>query len=50
MSHMRNIPNVTAELFAKFQISFYNSPEDAVIKAVGIEWLIDLRDNIKRYL
>jgi predicted ATP-dependent Lon-type protease len=25
-------------LFAKFQTSFYSSPEDAVIKALGIEW------------
>ena len=26
-----------ADLFAKFQISFYSSPEDAAIKALSIE-------------
>lgn len=37
MSSAGDIPSVPAELFAKFQISFYSSPEDAVIKALGIE-------------
>jgi len=37
MSSAADIPSVPSELFAKFQISFYSSPEDAVIKALGIE-------------
>ncbi len=37
MSSAVDIASVPSELFAKFQISFYNSPEDAVIKAMGIE-------------
>lgn len=37
MSSAGDIPSVPAELFAKFQISFYSSPEDAVVKAIGIE-------------
>jgi ATP-dependent Lon protease len=32
-----DIPTVPADLFAKFQTSFYSSPEDAVVKALGIE-------------
>jgi len=32
-----DIPTVPAELFAKFQTSFYSSPEDAVVKALGME-------------
>ncbi|WP_027629934.1 hypothetical protein [Ruminiclostridium cellobioparum] len=28
---------VPADLFAKFQTSFYTTPEDAVFKALGIE-------------
>lgn len=32
-----DIPTVPADLFAKFQTSFYSSPEDAVIKALGME-------------
>lgn len=32
-----DIPTVPPELFAKFQISFYQSPEDAVFKALGVE-------------
>jgi ATP-dependent Lon protease len=32
-----DIPTVPAELFSKFQTSFYSSPEDAVVKAMGIE-------------
>jgi ATP-dependent Lon protease len=37
MSSANNIPTVPPELFAKFQISFYQSPEDAVFKALGVE-------------
>ena len=37
MSSASDISTVPSELFAKFQISFYSSPEDAVIKALGIE-------------
>lgn len=37
MSSAQDIPTVPSDLFSKFQISFYNSPEDAVIKALGIE-------------
>lgn len=37
MSNATDIATVPAELFAKFQTSFYTSPEDAVIKALGIE-------------
>lgn len=32
-----DIPTVPPELFAKFQISFYRSAEDAVFKALGVE-------------
>jgi len=32
-----DIPTVPVDLFAKFQTSFYSSPEDAVVKALGIE-------------
>ena len=37
MSSAPDIATVPAELFAKFQTAFYTSPEDAVIKALGIE-------------
>lgn len=37
MSNAADIAMVPADLFAKFQISFYSSPEDAVVKALGIE-------------
>ena len=37
MSSAADIPTVPADLFAKFQISFYSSPEDAIVKAIGIE-------------
>ncbi|TXT19377.1 MAG: hypothetical protein FD133_375 [Erysipelotrichaceae bacterium] len=37
MSSAIDISGVPADLFSKFQISFYNSPEDAVFKAIGIE-------------
>lgn len=37
MSNAVDIATVPADLFAKFQTSFYTSPEDAVFKALGIE-------------
>ena len=37
MSSAVDIPTVPPELFAKFQISFYQSAEDAVFKALGVE-------------
>jgi ATP-dependent Lon protease len=37
MSSAADIAMVPAELFAKFQISFYQSAEDAVFKALGVE-------------
>jgi ATP-dependent Lon protease len=37
MASAADIGTVPPELFAKFQISFYQSPEDAVFKALGIE-------------
>lgn len=37
MSNAADIATVPADLFAKFQTSFYTSPEDAVFKALGIE-------------
>lgn len=37
MSSAADIVTVPSDLFAKFQISFYDSPEDAVVKALGIE-------------
>lgn len=37
MSSAVDITTVPPELFAKFQISFYQSPEDAVFKALGVE-------------
>lgn len=37
MTSAVDIPTVPPELFAKFQISFYQSPEDAVFKALGVE-------------
>lgn len=37
MSSAADIATVPADLFAKFQTSFYTSPEDAVFKALGIE-------------
>lgn len=36
MSSAADIATVPADLFAKFQLSFYSSPEDAVIKSLGI--------------
>lgn len=37
MSSASDISNVPSDLFSKFNISFYNAPEDAVYKALGIE-------------
>jgi ATP-dependent Lon protease len=37
MSSAVDIASVPADLFAKFQTSFYTSPEDAVFKALGLE-------------
>jgi ATP-dependent Lon protease len=37
MSSVGDIPAVPGELFAKFQISFYSDPIDAVFKALGVE-------------
>jgi ATP-dependent Lon protease len=36
MSSAGDIPTVPAELFSKFQISFYSDPVDAVYKALGV--------------
>jgi ATP-dependent Lon protease len=37
MASAADIGTVPPELFAKFQISFYQNPEDAVFKALGVE-------------
>ena len=37
MASATDISTVPPELFSKFQISFYESPEDAVFKALGVE-------------
>ena len=37
MSSASDISSVPSDLFSKFNISFYNNPEDAVYKALGIE-------------
>ena len=37
MASAAEINTVPPELFSKFQISFYESPEDAVFKALGVE-------------
>ena len=37
MSSAVDLPTVPPELFAKFQTSFYTSPEDAVFKALGVD-------------
>ena len=36
MNSAADIATVPSDLFAKFQLSFYSSPEDAVIKSLGI--------------
>lgn len=37
MASASDIPNVPAEIFSKFQISFYDDPVDAVYKALGVQ-------------
>lgn len=37
MSSAADISSVPSDLFSKFNISFYNNPEDAVFKALGVE-------------
>jgi len=37
MSSASDIPTVPAELFSKFQISFYSDPVDAAYKALGVQ-------------
>lgn len=37
MSSASDISSVPSDLFSKFNISFYNTPEEAVYKALGIE-------------
>ena len=37
MSSASDIPTVPAELFSKFQISFYADPVDAAYKALGVQ-------------
>ena len=36
MASVTDIPTVPGELFARFQISFYADPVDAVFKALGV--------------
>ncbi len=37
MASASDIPTVPAEIFSKFQISFYADPVDAVYKALGVQ-------------
>jgi len=37
MANAQDIPTVPAELFSKFQVSFYSDPVDAVFKALGVD-------------
>ncbi len=37
MSSAADIPSIPAELFTKFQVSFYADPVDAVFKALGVD-------------
>jgi ATP-dependent Lon protease len=37
MSSAVDIPTIPAELFTKFQTSFYADPVDAVYKALGVD-------------
>lgn len=37
MSSAADIPTIPAELFTKFQTSFYAEPVDAVYKALGVD-------------
>ena len=44
MASAVELNTVPPELFAKFQISFYQSPEDAAFKALGVEWDYSWKD------
>jgi ATP-dependent Lon protease len=37
MASVGDIPTIPGELFAKFQISFYTDPSDAIFKALGVQ-------------
>ena len=37
MVSAKDIGSVPAELFAKYQVSFYSDPVDAVFKAMGVD-------------
>lgn len=37
MASASDIPTIPAELFTKFQTSFYSDPADAVMKAIGVD-------------
>jgi ATP-dependent Lon protease len=37
MASASDIPTVPAEVFSKFQISFFSDPVDAVYKALGVQ-------------
>jgi len=37
MVSAKDIPSIPAELFTKFQTSFYADPVDAVMKALGVD-------------
>ena len=37
MSSAQDIPSIPAELFTKFQTTFYSDPVDAAFKALGID-------------
>ena len=37
MASASDIPTIPAELFTKFQTSFYSDPTDAVMKAIGVD-------------
>ena len=41
LSNATDIATVPAELFAKFQTSFYTSPEDAAIKALALNKIME---------
>lgn len=38
MASAMDLPTIPAELFTKFQTSFYADPVDAVFKALGVDW------------
>ena len=37
MASAKDLPNIPAELFTKFQTGFYADPVDAVMKALGVD-------------